>query len=161
MNLLPAAIAIIFNEKEQVLLVKRKDVDVWVLPGGGIEPAESPENAVRRETEEETGYSISIMRKCAEYLPINRLASETHVFICKVLAGKMELSDETSGIAFFSINSLPTSIFPPHAIWIEEAINNQDIIKRPLIEVTYWALCKYFLCHPIKILKHAWNRFLQ
>lgn len=33
----------------------------WVLPGGGVEHGESPEDAVRREVEEETGYRCRIV----------------------------------------------------------------------------------------------------
>ncbi len=45
------AAAVVFDdEKRNVLLVKRRDVPVWVLPGGGIDPGESPEDAAVRES---------------------------------------------------------------------------------------------------------------
>ena len=50
------ATALIFKDKRsQVLMIKRRDVPLWVLPGGSIDANESPEEAVVREVLEETG----------------------------------------------------------------------------------------------------------
>jgi 8-oxo-dGTP diphosphatase len=56
--------AIISNSNGQVLLVKRKDNDsfipsVWEIPGGGVDPGETLQQAVEREVAEETGLSLS------------------------------------------------------------------------------------------------------
>ena len=49
-----ATICVIFNEDQtQVLLTKRFDFPVWVLPGGGIEPNESIEDGLKREIKED------------------------------------------------------------------------------------------------------------
>jgi 8-oxo-dGTP diphosphatase len=39
---MPKSVAcILFNKnRSEVLLIKRKDIPVWVLPGGGIDPGE-------------------------------------------------------------------------------------------------------------------------
>ena len=59
-----AAIGIIFNqERAEVLLVKRQDVPVWVLPGGGVESDENSGDAVVREVLEETGLRVKVIRK--------------------------------------------------------------------------------------------------
>ena len=85
MPLLPASIGIIFNHnKDEVLLVKRRDVPVWILPGGGVDTNETPEEALLREIQEETGYQVQITRKSAEYSPINRLAAFTSVYVCTI-----------------------------------------------------------------------------
>ncbi|MFI0435880.1 MAG: NUDIX hydrolase [Parachlamydiaceae bacterium] len=162
MSLLPASIAIIFNQEQtEVLLVKRADVPVWVLPGGGIEKEETPEDALIREIQEETGLTVKILRKSAEYIPINRLAAFTSVFVCLPKSGNMILSNETSEIAFYPINQLPSSIFPPHALWLSEALSNDNLITRQLTEISYRRLCQYFFCHPWQVFRFAWTRFLK
>lgn len=162
MPLLPAAIGIILNgDQTQVLLIKRQDVPVWVLPGGGIEKGERPEEALIREVQEETGYQVKIIRKCAEYYPINRLAALTSVFICEVQTGQACLSSETAAIAFHPLSHLPTTLFHPHAHWIREALTHSTLIQRNLTEITYFALCLYFLRHPWQTLRFAWTRLTK
>lgn len=76
-----SAIAIIFNDtKTKLLLIKRRDVPVWVLPGGGLEENEVPFEGAVREALEETGLTVKIERQVAEYQPINRLAAQTYTF---------------------------------------------------------------------------------
>jgi 8-oxo-dGTP diphosphatase len=162
MPLLPAAIGIILNaDQTQVLLIKRCDVAIWVLPGGGIEKNEKAEEALKREIQEETGYQVQILRKCAEYTPVNRLASFTSVFMAQIESGEMRLSEESAEIAFHPITKLPSCIFPPHVHWLKEALTQPILIRRPLTEVSYGSLGKYFLCHPWKVLRFAWTRFLK
>ena len=162
MPLLPASIGIVLNAAQShVLLVKRDDVPVWVLPGGGIDSGETPEEALVREFQEETGYRVKILRKCALYHPINRLASETHVFVCQIQSGEICLSPETKAIAFHSISNPPSGFFPPHALWLQEAFEHQGLIKRPLEEITYRNLAKHFILHPWQVLRFGWTRFMK
>lgn len=42
-------------------------LDVWRIPGGGIEPSETPEQAVQRELHEELGLTITPQRKFGPY----------------------------------------------------------------------------------------------
>lgn len=161
MTLQPASIGIVLNENQsQVLLVKLRSVPVWVLPGGGIEPGETPEIAVVREIEEESGCHVKIIKKCAEYTPINRLSAETHVFLCTITSMNIQPSEETTEIAFHSLDKLPSSFFHIHAKWLQECLANPRLIKRKLVEISYSALFKYFLRHPLQVLRHAWVRFI-
>lgn len=162
MPLLPAAIGIILNnEQTEVLLVKRADVPVWVLPGGGVEPGEAPEAALVRELKEETGFEVDIVRKCAEYSPVNALAAPTHVYLCLIRSGKASLSSETTAATFHPLSKLPATFFHPHAIWLKEALTRNDMIRRPLNEISYLALAKFFLTHPWLVIRFAWTRWTR
>lgn len=163
MSIVPAAIAIILDEtKTKVLLVKRKDIPVWVLPGGGIEIGETPEEAVVREVFEETGLEIKIERKSGEYKPINRLARFSTVFVCRKIGGEEISTSETADIGFFSLDHLPKLIFPLHQEWIQDALQNPTtIVKRDQTSVTYFSLLKTFLRHPSIMLRYFVTRFLR
>lgn len=162
MPLAPAAIAIIFNDdKSEILLVKRKDVPVWVLPGGGIEPSELPQEAVIREVKEETGLHVEIERQSGEYTPINRLGALTFVFVCHIKSGKSQLSNETSDIAFFKVDKFPSLFFQVHKKWVEDAYYNPNLTKKPLEGISYKDFLKCLLIHPIYTLRYLWTRFIK
>lgn len=60
---LKAGIAvIILNEKNQVLLQKRADVQLWGIPSGHIEVGETVTEAVIREIKEETNLDVNIKK---------------------------------------------------------------------------------------------------
>jgi 8-oxo-dGTP pyrophosphatase MutT (NUDIX family) len=160
MPISPAAIGIVFDENHsQILLIKRKDIPVWVLPGGGIEPHETDEQAVIREILEETGLHVKIARKCAEYTPINRLTALTSVFICQIEKGELMVSNETSDIQFCPLDQLPSLFFDLHQDWLRDAMTHSSFIRKPLAKMTYWHALKYFLKHPWLVCRYAITRW--
>lgn len=147
-----AICGIIFNQqRDGVLLTKRRDIPVWVLPGGGLEPGESPEKGIVREMEEETGCRIKIIRKVAEYLPVNQMTQLTHFFECTISSGSPQVSSETQGVGFFPLTQLPL-MPPPYANWIADAKASHPTILRKKIEgVSYGKLLQLMLQHPILV----------
>ena len=151
---------VLFNkDRSKVLLIKRRDVPVWVIPGGGIDVGESPESAMRREFLEETGLTVIIKRQVAFYTPINRLSLPLHLFECSLVKGELTTGEETQGINFFSLNDLPKPLFFLHKEWIEEAKkNSSEIVKKKLTQITYFNLVKYFLQHPVQVARLILSR---
>lgn len=150
---------IVFNaKKDQILLVLRRDVDVWVFPGGGIDPGESPENAALREIEEETGIKASITRLVGEYTPVNRLAKHTYVYEARAVEGSPTTSSETREVVFFPLNKLPKNLFQLHRIFLAEALENKIApIQRELSDVNYFEVFKFFLRHPLTLLRYLFT----
>lgn len=61
---------VIADGEGRVLTVRQRGgpfKDAWLLPGGGLEPGESPEDAVRREVREETGLEVISLRPLKRY----------------------------------------------------------------------------------------------
>ena len=54
------ATGIVFNSKNQVLMVFHKKLNRWLPPGGHVEEDELPDDAVIREILEETGIDVKI-----------------------------------------------------------------------------------------------------
>lgn len=144
--------AVFSLDRKQILLIQRRDVPVWVLPGGGIDPMESPHDAVAREILEETGFTVKVNRLVGAYFPINRLARTTHLYECETLSGAPTLSQETKGVRFFPLNALPP-LPPPYQEWIEDAFRLAPPIERKLTSVNYRTLLKLLLLHPILVIR--------
>jgi len=85
-NLIKNALAIIVNNNNQILLLKRSDKtdwypNKWALVGGGVEEGETPVEACRREIKEETDLNIN---KFSEKFTIQRNPNSIeYVFIAK------------------------------------------------------------------------------
>jgi 8-oxo-dGTP diphosphatase len=140
------------SDRKQILLIKRRDIPVWVLPGGGVEPGESPEAAACREAEEETGYKVKIVRKIAEYTPRNSLSQFTHLFEVAPLSGTPSTGAETLDIQFFPYDSPPKLLAPPYPYWIADALSSSsEIIQKKVEGTSYWTFLKLLLLHPILV----------
>lgn len=151
----PESIAgVIFSsDRARVLLIQRCDVPVWVLPGGGIEKGETPEQSIIREILEETGFHVKVERLVGAYSPINRLARHTHLYECAILGGEAKISNETRNVAFFLLSALPKLIPPPYREWITDAHAHLPPLQKKLQSVTYPILIKNLLLHPILVLR--------
>ena len=135
---------------------------MWVLPGGGIEAGESPEDAAIRETEEETGLSVEIMRKVAEYSPTNRLSKYTYFFEMKRVGGDLTLGDETGDIGYFPVGKLPSLMPPNYPYWIKDAKADLPFVLYKKVEgASYWMLIKLLLLHPIFVGKFLLKKLIN
>lgn len=157
-----AALAIVTNTQQEILLVQRRDVPVWVLPGGGIECNESAEIAAIRETFEETGVCVEIEEHIATYNPVNRWTSQTHLFSCRpttIPAPFAAYSEEVAEVRFFPIFSLPKNLFPIHRSIIADWEQARSVpIIRPLHEASYPALFRLLFSHPLLTLRYLVQR---
>lgn len=145
--------AIFSPNRSEILLVERRDVPVWVLPGGGIDKGESSENAIIREILEETGFTVKIERLVGHYTPINRLSKPTHLYECSILRGNALASSETRRVQFFPLSQLPKMIPPPFKNWIQDAFLIQHPVQKKIVDVNYPTLFFHLLRHPILVIR--------
>jgi 8-oxo-dGTP diphosphatase len=150
-----AVYGIIFNEdRTEVLLIKRLDIPVWVIPGGGLDLEETPEQGAVREVFEETGYLSTVTRKVAEYLPVNKMTQFSHLFECRIAGGTPKTGRETKEIRFFPLKALP-DLPPPYEGWIRDAAaNHPDILRKKIEGVSYWILFRLFILHPLLVSRY-------
>jgi 8-oxo-dGTP diphosphatase len=145
------SVACILFRDSKILLIKRRDIPVWVLPGGGIDPGESPEKAACREMEEETGYQVKIVRKIAEYSPTNRLAKPTHFYEVAIVDGAPKTGAETRAVEFFELDQLPI-LPPPYKHWIADAAaRHSTVLQKPVVGVNYTTFLKLLVQHPLLV----------
>jgi 8-oxo-dGTP diphosphatase len=92
-----------------VLLIKENyDRRRWGFPGGALEPGETPEQAVARETREETGVEVRVDSLVGSY----SLADSTliaHLFRCTILAGTPAVPEtgEIAEVGWWPVDELP------------------------------------------------------
>ena len=110
--------AVIFNSRDEVLLLLRSNNNIyrpnsWDLPGGKMISIEKPNEAIRRETFEETGIYIDVLTAIdVEFLNkptcINKILSIKYLAICYKTTVK--LSKEHKHHCWSSIKNLPTDL---------------------------------------------------
>jgi ADP-ribose pyrophosphatase YjhB (NUDIX family) len=101
----------VFHE-EQLLFVRERMDGGWTLPGGWADVGEIPSLAAEREVWEEAGFKVKA-RKVIGVYDANRVGrlelfhAYKVVFLCELISGVANTSDETSEVAFFGRNEIP------------------------------------------------------
>jgi len=96
-----SAAAIVLNEQDEILLIKGPRRG-WEMPGGQVEEGESLKNAAIRETKEESGIDIEIIKFCGIFQNVERSICNT-LFLGKPIGGTPTTSSESLEVGFFSI----------------------------------------------------------
>ncbi|CDQ17817.1 ADP-ribose pyrophosphatase YjhB, NUDIX family [Halobacillus karajensis] len=96
-----SAATIILNEENKILLIKGPKRG-WEMPGGQVEENESLKEAAIRETKEECGLEIEIVRFCGIFQNVERSICNT-LFLGKVTGGTLETTEEALEVGFFPL----------------------------------------------------------
>lgn len=110
----PTVTVVVSNNKGGILMTRRARTPFkgwWCLPGGFVEYQESPEDAARREIQEEVGTKIKNLRLLGVY-QIDNDPRGVHIDIIYYaeISGKAQLSKEVTEFKFFNRKSLPKRI---------------------------------------------------
>jgi ADP-ribose pyrophosphatase YjhB (NUDIX family) len=103
--------AAIFNDQGEILLMKRFDGSGWCLPCGFVEQNEKTNEAVVRETREETGLEVKVKKLVGVFTRKPNVKNGPHttigiVYLCEIIGGKMRLSHEGLDLRFWSIDDV-------------------------------------------------------
>lgn len=98
-------------QNQKICLVRGQGEDTWALPGGFGEVGYSPKENIRKEVQEETGFSAEVGSLLAVF-DTNRFQLQNKqyakfVFDCQLLDGQFQENQEIAELEFFNIKNLP------------------------------------------------------
>jgi len=105
--------AVIFNERDEILMVKERVDSRWSLPGGWCDVGYTPTETAEKEVLEEAGISVKVSRllaifdkKCHDH-PEDLFYAYKIFLECEAENHKITTGMETLDVGFFSQDSLP------------------------------------------------------
>jgi len=110
-----AAAGVVFNERAEVLLVRRSIEPYrgfWALPAGYQEIDEGPSETVVREVLEESGVEIEV-HGLLDLIFVEddpRRPANVAVYLCRAVGGELRAGDEESEVGWFPLDRLPAEI---------------------------------------------------
>jgi ADP-ribose pyrophosphatase YjhB (NUDIX family) len=117
-----AAAALIMDEQNRILLMKRSDSGCWGPPGGAVELGEVVETAARREVREETGLELGKLSLFGVfsgpelfyiYPNGDKVYNVTIVYLARFGGGEVRLNGEHTAWDWFALKEIPEDISPP------------------------------------------------
>lgn len=132
-NPLPVVSAVIVNDNREVLLVLRDrepHEGIWCLPSGFVELKETIQEAVIRETKEETGVAGRVVRLLDSQSYYDEFYGDLIwvTFEVEHVSGKIKAGDDAREVGFFPITDLPELAFSSNT----KAINRYLDLHRDL-----------------------------
>lgn len=96
-----SAATIVLKSKNEILLIKGPKRG-WEMPGGQVEEGESLTAAAIRETKEESGIDVEILKFCGIFQNVEKSICNT-LFLAKPIGGTPTTSPESLEVGYFSI----------------------------------------------------------
>jgi ADP-ribose pyrophosphatase YjhB (NUDIX family) len=116
--------SVVLDDQKRILLAHRRDMDLWDLPGGGVEHGELPTEAAIRETLEETGVVVEVERLLAVVTTIPPETALGFLFSGHPVGGEILTGEESDGVRFFALDELPEKLSPRKLAMIQTAMQN-------------------------------------
>jgi 8-oxo-dGTP diphosphatase len=96
-----SAAAIVLNDNNEILLIKGPRRG-WEMPGGQVEVGESLSDAAIRETKEESGVDIEIIKFCGIFQNVKGSICNS-LFLARPIGGYPRITTESLETGYFSI----------------------------------------------------------
>lgn len=128
--------AVVFNEKEEILLVREKADGRWSLPGGWSDVGYSPKEVAAKEVKEETGLDVRPVR----LLAVMDMSKHPHPVIpyyvykffilCEPVGGTFTEAFDILGKGFFPVDALPPlsleRVLPEQIRWMRHLYHHPE-----------------------------------
>ncbi|WP_028778783.1 NUDIX domain-containing protein [Shimazuella kribbensis] len=136
-SIVPAASAVVIDDKNRILLQKRRDNNLWSLPGGGMELGESIEETIVREVMEETGFNVEVVKCIGIYTDPKHVIEYSDgeirqqfsiCFACQIIDGSMQVSSESKEVEFISLDQLENlEMHPAQRVRINDYLEYKEM----------------------------------
>lgn len=110
-NPIPVVCCLIINDKDEVVLIKRKfepATGKWAFPSGYMEIDQTPETAAIAEMKEETGLDGQVVRLIGYKMSPNPFYEKvvSFGFLMKVVGGELKAGDDAEDARLVSLNQI-------------------------------------------------------
>ena len=100
---------------DRLLLVKERSDGGWTMPGGWADVGDVPSESAEREAWEEAGFHVKARKLVGVYdanrfNPMEVMHAYKLVFLCEIIDGEATPSNETSEVAFFTEDDIPSPL---------------------------------------------------
>jgi ADP-ribose pyrophosphatase YjhB (NUDIX family) len=115
-SVVPSTTAVVTDDEDRIVLIRRRDNDLWALPGGGMELGESIIDTAVREVKEETGLDVEVTGLIGVYTNPRHVMAYTDgevrqqfslCFTTRLVGGALRVDSESTDIAWIDPQDIP------------------------------------------------------
>ena len=135
-SVVPSTTAVVTDEHDRIVLIRRRDNDLWALPGGGMELGESIVDTAVREVKEETGLDVEVTGLIGVYTNPHHVMAYTDgevrqqfslCFTTRLLGGDLLADSESTDIAWTASQDIPSlTMHPSMRLRIQHYLEHRD-----------------------------------